>query len=198
MKELSKFAKGIEVSSRIVWALINGMGVYKHKGFKIFEKLGLKEINYDLNQWYSWELFHEAFKLIENEIGFEAIFRIGTKIPENANIPHNTDSVESSLKSIDIAYHMNHRNSKKQILFDKNRTPNKLLNDNIGSSIYENGPKPKTALIHCNNPYPCDFDMGLINGFARKFTDDVVVEHQDISKCRKNGNNECIYSVRWK
>ena len=58
-----------------------------------------------------------------------------------------------------------------------------------------------SAKIICNNPYPCDFDMGIISAMARRFlpstSTGVTVEHLESSKCRKTGNDNCSYIVKW-
>jgi hypothetical protein len=52
----------------------------------------------------------------------------------------------------------------------------------------------------CNNPYPSDFDYGIIYGFVRRFLpkgSDFVVQRKE-SPCRQKGDDMCIYDVTWK
>lgn len=56
-------------------------------------------------------------------------------------------------------------------------------------------------MMTCDNPYPCDFDHGIISAMARRFQpkDSLVVhvEHMDSEPCRKQGADSCSYLVEW-
>ncbi|MBU1151685.1 hypothetical protein KJ632_02545, partial [Patescibacteria group bacterium] len=58
-----------------------------------------------------------------------------------------------------------------------------------------------TAEIICDNPYPCDFDKGIIESMARMFKPQkslqVSVTHDNSEECRKKGHSECCYTVNW-
>ena len=109
---------------------------------------------------------------------------IGTKIFDNAVWPPDLDNIQKALASIDVAYHMNHRNGRignyKLVSFDGEK---------------------KTAKLVCDNPYPCDFDKGIITAIARTFkptTSTIAnVVHDDTEPCRKKGADSCTYSVTW-
>jgi len=55
--------------------------------------------------------------------------------------------------------------------------------------------------MFCQNPYPCEFDRGIITAMARRFSPggsrQVCVEHDDEAPCRKQGAESCTYHVRW-
>lgn len=52
----------------------------------------------------------------------------------------------------------------------------------------------------CENPYPCDMDLGLIEAIADRFRPPSVlrvrVEHSP-GKCRKSGGKMCEYQIHW-
>jgi hypothetical protein len=51
----------------------------------------------------------------------------------------------------------------------------------------------------CTNPFPCAFDMGLINGFMNKLRASgsiPIVKHGE-GPCRMKGANECNYELAW-
>jgi hypothetical protein len=53
--------------------------------------------------------------------------------------------------------------------------------------------------IKCDNPYPCDFDKGIVMQMANRFRPSnarAKIVH-DESGCRKNGDESCIYRVTW-
>ncbi len=53
----------------------------------------------------------------------------------------------------------------------------------------------------CNNPYPSDFDRGIIDSMAQKFkpagTAIVIVKLDDSQPTRKKGADSCTYTVKW-
>lgn len=82
---------------------------------------------------------------------------------------------------IDVAYHMNHRGGE------------------IGNYEYQKTGE-RSALMICCNPYPCDFDRGIIESMIRRFKPKdslmpMVDHNQDI--CRKKGDELCKYIVTW-
>ena len=81
------------------------------------------------------------------------LLMIGRQIPKNAKWPPDVDTLEKGLASIDVAYHLNHRGGE------------------IGSYRFEKT-SANTAKMVCRNPYPCDFDLGLIDAVAHKFKPD--------------------------
>jgi hypothetical protein len=53
----------------------------------------------------------------------------------------------------------------------------------------------------CRNPYPCDFDYGLIYSMGRRFCQknaQFTVYHDAELGCRKKGANSCTYHMIWK
>ncbi|MBI5030397.1 MAG: hypothetical protein HZB51_07710 [Chloroflexi bacterium] len=110
------------------------------------------------------------------------LLMIGRQIPQNAKWPPDVDTIEKGLRSIDVAYHMNHRGGE------------------IGSYRFEPTGKNSAKMI-CQNPYPCDFDLGIIDAVAHKFKPAnvpmVTVKHDDSQPCRKKGADSCTYLINW-
>ncbi len=192
------FEKGIEVNGTTIWAVIDGMGNNKYLGIQILEEEGLKDVIEKKDEWYLQEKWLKCFEKIEETIGNEALFRIGTRIPFNAVIPIEINDIKSALNSIDKAYHINHRNSKGEILFDPSKGKENEILEGIGHyellSINEN---MREAFMKCKNPYPCDFDMGILISFCKLGGVEVLVEHKDLKICRKKQKDYCIYKISW-
>ena len=104
----------------------------------------------------------------------------------------NITSIEESLKSIDIAYHMNHRNAQGQILYD-----NGMLLDGIGHYYYFKPSSENKIIMNCRNPYQCDFDRGIISAQALRFEPNAIIKHDDTKECRKLGAESCTYIITW-
>ena len=53
----------------------------------------------------------------------------------------------------------------------------------------------------CENPYPSDFDYGIIYRIVQKFrgpdSDELLVMLDDSKPTRKNGADSCTYLIRW-
>ncbi len=102
--------------------------------------------------------------------------QIGTHIFTEAKFPPQISNFEQALTSVDTAYYMNHRN---------------LKGEEIGHYKFEKKSEKEFFMI-CDNPYPCDFDMGIILGIAAKFEVKIGLEHAD-KECRKDGAGQCKY-----
>lgn len=139
--------------------------------------------NLDPDAWYPMDAWLSAFKDIA-EGKTNAMFNlvsIGMAIPENAVFPPQIDSLVAALQSIDIAYHMNHRGGE------------------IGN-YHATVANDRQVDFVCWNPYPCDFDYGIIYGMARRFCPPNIsfrVRHDDHAECRKKGADSCTYHVTW-
>ena len=102
-------------------------------------------------------------------------------------------------EGIDVAYHMNHRNGRQEIMYDPQRTPARL--DGIGSYRCDFAPDKREAVLVCDNPYPCQFDQGIITEMVHRFKPQdslyARVNHVSGVPCRKRGDASCTYQVRW-
>ena len=170
--EYRPFDPKAQVLGRNIKALIAGTG---NKIVDALRKHGISNIQDD--QWYSQQAVLSALQ----EFGETAnLVAVGTQVIEYTAFPPEVDSVEKALTSIDMAYKMNHRNG------------------DIGY-YRETVQGPRHVVMECKNPYPCDFDYGLIFGIARRFLPedgDLIVEHAQ-GECRKDGADTCVYHVTW-
>lgn len=179
MAQFKALAQNVEVNGKTVLSFINGMGTYQ----SIFEN-ALREngINHpQKGDWYSQQAWLNAFSFIASKTGPATLKTIGKQIIESAVWPPNVNTIEASLASIDVAYHINHRGGE------------------IGHYYYEKVGE-RTVRIVCNNPYPCDFDMGVIDGAAKKFTtlhQKPFIQHDHPGVCRKIKGDICSYLISW-
>jgi hypothetical protein len=180
MAQFRAFAQGVEVNGETVYSIVDGMGSFKHTALSVLSENGIKDPK--PGQWYSQQKWLDAFRNIAETIGPSTLFSIGLKIPENAQFPPEIDSIEKALSAIDVAYHMNHQGGEIGHY--------KFISIGI-----------RSGKMVCENPYPCDFDRGLIEAMARRFKQKdavrVKVEHDDKAPCRKRGANSCTYKISW-
>lgn len=183
MAQFVPFADNVEVNGETVSAIINGFPENLIPiAIRILNEHGIN--NPVPGKWYSQKNWLDAFKEFSDKFGSNTLFEIGKAIPANAKFPDNIDSIEKALHSINEAYQMNHRGG------------------DIGYyKLVEFNAVEKRALMQCMNPYPCDFDRGIITTMARKFRpqDSVFPEAVlDTSKpSRKKGDDESWYIVSW-
>ncbi len=190
--EFVALEKDIEVNGETVLSVVKGMGIFHDKAYEILERHGIK--NPEPGQWYPQQAWLDAFKEISVLVGQNALWEIGKKIPENAQWPPHVKSVPQALGSIDIAYHMNHRKEGK-VLFDPGTG---TMEEGIGHYTFLRQTEREGRVV-CDNPYPCSFDMGIIQAAADQFAlkDEIIQFLHDESGCRKNGDKSCTYIVKW-
>jgi hypothetical protein len=181
----------VEVNGQTVLSVVEGMASFKDVAYDILAKHGIKDPK--PGEWYNQQNWLDAFKEIAEEIGDFTLNSIGKKIPENADWPPTVNSVETALSSIDIAYHMNHRLDGK-VLFNPE---NGQMKEGIGHYGYEKLEGNNVKMV-CDNPYPCDFDKGIIEAAANKFkSGSEIVTIKQEGDCRKAGKETCTYLISW-
>lgn len=193
MAEFVAFDPDVEVNGQTVLSVIDGLGAYKIMGRAMLNSHGIT--NPVPDQWYSQQAWLDAFKEIAGKVGRATLQSIGRQIPEHADWPPTVKTIEDALSSIDIAYHINHRKNG-SVLFDLTTG---AIQEGIGHYSFQKTGDRKGTMT-CTNPYPCEFDYGIIEAAAEKFKPDagvtVTVVH-DESTCRKNGTDTCTYLVTW-
>jgi hypothetical protein len=185
MSEFKSFSPEVEVTGEVLMAFLAGFPEeFRSSGFRILEKHGLADPQ--TNEYYTLQNLLDAMKEISDSFSTQMLSRIGEQIALHAVLPPGIDDLEKCLESIDVAYHMNHRGGE------------------IGSYAYKplgtEGGLGRAAMT-CLNPYPCAFDRGVIEGFAKRFKSsgsyDVVVRHDDSQPCRRKGDESCTYVITW-
>lgn len=174
------FAPNVEVNGETILSVVDGMRIFKSGAYRILEKSGISDPA--PGNWYPQQAWLNAFKEISDNLGAKTLFNIGKSIPANANFPPGIDTIDKALAAIDMAYNMNHRGG------EIGCYKYKKMNDRMGKML-------------CENPYPCDFDIGIITAMAERFkpadSPGIQVLHPPEARCRKRGENGCIYVVAW-
>ncbi|HCC08356.1 MAG TPA: hypothetical protein DEP72_09400 [Clostridiales bacterium] len=174
------YSSNVEVNGETVLSVVNGVGVFKKQSIDILAKNGINDPK--PGEWYSQQAWLDSFKEISEKIGAKTLNVIGKAIPANAKFPPDIDNIDKGLSAIDMAYHMNHRGGE------------------IGHYTYTKTGDNSGKMV-CTNPYPCEFDMGIIEAMAERFLPSdsimVTVEHTDSHVCRKTGAESCTYVITW-
>jgi hypothetical protein len=197
--QFQPFEPGIEVNGQTVNAIVDGFSSFRLAASKILlaENIGVRGpgglVQLDPTQWYSQSAWLRAFERISSEVGEAVLFQIGQAIPRNAKFPPWVKDVESALRAIDVAYHMNHR-KRGVALFNPTSG---VMSEGIGHYGCERGKAERTIVSVCDNPYPCAFDRGIITAMAQGFEPKAKVVHDDTKPCRKQGAESCTYIASW-
>ncbi len=178
MAQFKAFSPKVEVNGQTVAAVVKGMGAFKATAMAILRANGLTDISD--GTWHRQQAWLDTFAEITKKSGPATLTQIGRTIPECAKFPPEVKDLETALKAIDVAYRMNHRGGE------------------IGCYKFEKI-DAKSARMICRNPYPCDFDKGIISAMASRFANGrvVKVEHDGQAECRKKGAESCTYSIKW-
>jgi hypothetical protein len=182
MAQFKPFAPNVLVNGQTVLSVITALSNGQDTRTEILLRNGIKNPN--AQEWYPLEAYLNAFKEISENVGPSTLFSIGKAIPENAKFPPQIDSLEKALTAIDVAYKMNHKGG--DIGYYK------LVSFNA---------KEKKAVMECKNPYPSEFDRGIITTMVRKFRpanairSDVTLDTTQPS--RIGGAESCTYKIEW-
>lgn len=194
MDPSTRFANDIEVSGEAIRAAVSGMGAFQSFALEILAEHGIAEPV--AGAWYPRQAYLDAFRTIAERMGPKTLFTIGSQIPESARFPKTGPELEDMLRSIDVAYHMNHRRGGR-VMYDP---ATETMLDGIGHYHCE---VVRDGLVRmtCRTPYPCDFDRGIIsavvNGSKPPNSLYVSVVHAPGEPSRESGADHCVYLVEW-
>lgn len=194
MAQFVSFNAEVEVDGGTVLAFVNSMKRGQETRLSILQKHGLQP---QIGGWYPQQLWLDAFKEVADTMGDMNLFLIGSAIIENAKFPPMRD-LEEALRSIDIAYHMNHR-LHGQVMFDP---ATGTMLEGIGHyTLLSFDGAARRALYKCENPYPSKFDEGIISEIVRRFRPSDSTRHEvkiDITQPRRaQGADSCTYIISW-
>ncbi len=190
MKEVA--ISDVEASGEAILSIVAGMGAFEATARRFLKDAGIDEIH--PGSWYPSTAWLAAFAAIAKKVGARTLFYVGLKIPETALLPPNIVDVPTALGAIDVGYHMNHRFGGRP-MFDP--TTGEML-EGIGHYALR-AVDQRSGLVVVDTPYPCDFDLGIVHGFAARFVPDpllIRVTHAT-EACRKEGGAACAYRVEW-
>jgi hypothetical protein len=179
MAVYKSFAPEVEQSGAGILAFVGELDDLRQVGLRILARHGI--VDPEPGKWYPLQGYLDALREIAELSGPATLKAIGRQIPDKAIWPAGIDSVEAALKSINSAYQMNHRGGDVgQYLFTKTGA--------------------RSGRMVCNNPFPCAFDLGIVERAAEKFSapgDTLSVVHIHPEACRQSGGETCSYELSW-
>jgi hypothetical protein len=178
MAEFIAFDLNSEVAGPFVIATFEAMRRIGVNVRPFLEKHSLDTVKPDT--WVNLQKFLDLLKDIkENSGNFFSLISLGKIAPEVSDLSH-IKSIKDIFEFLNTGYLMSHRGG------------------DIGEYITEFLGEHHIR-ITARNPYPSDFDYGLLWGAAKMFAPEssfVKVVRAE-SPCRLKGNDRCIYDITW-
>lgn len=137
--------------------------------------------NVDPDAWYLMQDFLDALQELSQQ-GYFNMVSVGMKVPDVAVFPPEINTVEKALTVLGQAYQMNCRGGE------------------IGEYTFTKTGE-RSGEMYCRNPYPSDFDYGLIYRVIQKYRPadggTFSVTRDDSVPNRKSGGDACTYLISW-
>jgi hypothetical protein len=183
MAQYEAFDPSVEVQGQTILAVVDGALArfsedYRERGRAALAENGIRDPA--PGAWYPQQAWLNTFETIADDLEPHLLDRLGEQIPHVAPWPNGVSDVDAGLRAIDDAYQRNHRGGE------------------IGSYSFERT-DDRTGTVTCTNPYPCEFDRGLVRAVARSYApveSFVFIEERE-DRCRRHGDDACTYTVSW-
>lgn len=184
----------VEVRPEAVEVFVSAFDTFPSIGQKYLSRHGLLASKPPANRpFIPLPLWLGTFQAVLNDIGPNALYRIGIRIIKNPYLPPSLNEVESALRHIDIAFHMSHRKGGRAMFDPATRT----MLEGIGHFAVERQGRAHRVFVRCDTPYPCPLEHGIVNGVAQHIEPRAVVAHHDPKVCRMKGSDHCTYVATW-
>jgi hypothetical protein len=191
MAQFKAFQPGVEVYGAVVLAIVDGMGDFKNRAEAILAQHGIRRPQPEL--WYPQQAWLDSFKTISEKIGPRTLFAIGKKILEAVEWPDWIDSLPTGMAAIDMNYHLRHRLNGKPMLNEQTGE----MTEGIGHYEFQGLTGERSAVLVGNNPYPSEFDRGIITAMGRRFKPNLEVRLDPAKPTRTTGADSCTYIIEW-
>lgn len=189
---------GIEVLGATVVAFLTGFQHFPHVASRYLSKFGIVPPGKDLSaveptKWYPQAAVLATYEAIANEIGGNTLYGLGAQMVRATPVPPEVRDLAAVLRYLDAGYHLHHRKNG-VVMFDP-ATGRQL--EGIGHYAYKRQGDERKILVVCDNPYPCDFDRGIVTALVTRFEPRGTAVHDEQSPCRKRGGDSCTFVVKW-
>ena len=111
-----------------------------------------------------------------------ALYAMGCKVATSVGETGGIEDFQDFVRRIDVIYYNYHRGGE------------------IGhaQAAWESD---RSVRVVMDTPYPCEFERGILYGFARRFlgnaSDRLYAEHVEGAPCRRQGARSCTYRLNW-
>lgn len=181
MKEFACPDLGITVMRGVVDSFLAAFGAYKARGEKVVVRhFGTAGMSDAPDARFPLVKFLGAMAELQEQFGGPFMRKVGSFIFDKAVFPPGIDTITKGMELVNTAYYMNHSEEAK---------------GRIGGYHWA-ATGERAGRMTLDNPYPCAFDLGIIETIAKRFEAGATVVHEPGS-CRHDGNDACVYRVEW-
>ncbi len=170
----------IQVRGEVILAILESTRSLGDAALKILGRHHITEVA--AGRWYPLDRLLAVLAEIEASMTDTTLYTIGHKIHRNAVLPGEYGDFREALARIDEAYHLNHQGG------------------DIGHYAFQQT-TPRQVLVVSTSLYPCEFDRGVVHGFAGYARPAEIqrlsVSHDSQAPCRRRDGASCTYSVDW-
>ena len=170
----------VEVSGAFIASFLESLGPYQRRAEVIvLEYCESRDDRIISGCFYPLGGFLDALRRFEEQFGSEFITGFGALMAEKMVLPFFIRGPEEALAGLDIIFRLHHKNGQ----------------PDLGG--YRWYAQPGGGRMICDNPYPCDFDRGMLAGLLNRFGSPARLRHDQPHVCRSRGGDACIYVVEW-
>ncbi|ASS76045.1 hypothetical protein CIG75_14505 [Tumebacillus algifaecis] len=145
-----------EANGLIVQSIVAGSGIFENRARMILREKGIVEM--DEHGWFPLLAVLETLAELKRTIGKEIICEIGKSVALRTNHIEGVETFEQALRSLNEIYLLNHRGVTDKVVYECVQLTTKQFQ------------------IRCFNLYPVHFNLGILRGMARKYSDLVRIE----------------------
>lgn len=148
------------------------------RGEALMEECGIRDPKPD--SWYLQSAYLEWLGRLQAEFGSELLTRLGRPVSGTSRFPPEIRSLERAFRTLDVAYHLNHRGGE------------------IGMYLFH-ATGPGRGEMHCQTPFGCAFDQGILLGLGDRFLPGagLSIRHKEGTPCRREGAEACTCLLAW-
>lgn len=181
MKEFECPDQNVLARGGVIDAYLSAFGPYKTRGERVMcRHVGVEKLEATSDSLYPLHKVLLAMAELQDQFGGPFMRKVGALIFDKAIFPPGIDSVVKGMLLLDTAYLSNHVNAEGK----------------IGGYHWSSAGDHEGTMV-CDNPYPCAFDIGILETISRRFADGATVIHGTEAPCRHDGGTACSYLVRW-
>jgi hypothetical protein len=194
--------RGLYISGRAIRTLVELLGEAKPIGIKImkFHKItddqAPEKFFINPDEWYDLDRFLLGMKDIQAKVGEEKIRQVAFTTIQYAPLHTSIQDIVSSLKHMNRAYLLNLSRDGIKTLFDESIGSGKQI-DVAGKITADPIPGINKAVCTSTTCFPTFYEMGLIEGFARKFQSNAVVTLDKSKPMKKYGGDSNTFVLNW-
>jgi len=191
MAQFKAFRPGVEVYGAVVLSVVDGMGDFKTRAEGILAQHGIRRPQPE--GWYPQQAWLDSFETISEKSGPRTLFAIAKKIREAVEWPDWINSLATGMAAIDLNYHLRHRLNGQPMLNERTGE----MTEGIGHYEFKGLTGETSAVMVCNNPYPSEFDRGILTAMGRRFKPNLEVRLDTTQPTRAEGADSCTYLIAW-